>query len=250
MWIIAKDGFVSLVEHEADPDLMRARARRREHLAQTFDLPDAAIIDLGPDAPDYRWHADIPRLNVAQVMYDAVLDVDYTSHVKEEVAGDDNAMYTAMLACWTALHRLQDPPRPVPQRDLWEPIIFAKPDDEPTLWTGGKNKDDTCPACGAVSTFVRGAWETVHEDDCAWFHGPDPTDEPTLGDLGDIADKIGELADRMRTANDDTPDFTDADDMPLLEATEEVLAQCEDLSRADALYVLDAVRAAVEGWDR
>lgn len=33
-----------------------------------------------------------------------------------------------------------------------------------------------CPACHAVSTVVRGLWETVHEDDCEWFHGPDPMD--------------------------------------------------------------------------
>ena len=248
MWIIAKDGFVSLVEHDTDPNLMRVRARRREHLANTFELGDADIIDLGTDAPDYRWHADIPRLNVAQVMYEAVMDIDYTSHVKENVAGNDPVMYAAMLACWNALHRLQ--------KDNVTTGDFVRTEREIDYWVGDKDAawstPGACPACGGASTFVRGAWETVHEDDCAWFHGPDPTDEePTLGDLGELADKIGELADRMRAVNEDTPDLTDdSDDMPLLEATEEVLAQCEDLSRADALYVLDAVRATVEGWDR
>lgn len=107
MWIIARDGFVSLVEHDADHTMLRARARRREHLADTFDLNDADIIDLGPNAPDYRWHADVPKLNAAQVMYDAVMAIDYDSHVKENVAGTDHVMYSAMLGCWRELHRLQ-----------------------------------------------------------------------------------------------------------------------------------------------
>jgi len=118
MWVIAKHGFVSLVEHNTDPDLIRARARRREHLADTFDLNDIDIIDLGRDAPDYRWHADVPRVHVAQALYDAVLNLDYSSHVKEEVSGADNVMYSSMLGCWRELYKLQDPPGEV-DTDWW-----------------------------------------------------------------------------------------------------------------------------------
>ena len=127
MWIITRDGFVSLVEHNTDPQLVRIRARRREHLADTFDLSDADIIDLGPNAPDYRWHAEIPRVNVAQVMYESVMDLDYSSHVKEEVSGDDDQMYHAMLQCWTSLRRLQDPP--TPERDWWNDDRFDAYDE-------------------------------------------------------------------------------------------------------------------------
>lgn len=117
MWVITRDGFVSLVEHNTNPDLIRARARRREHLVDTFALDDDDVIDLGPNCPDYRWHAEIPRANVAQAMYDAVMDLDYASHVKEEVAGPDNVMYSAMLGCWRELHRLQEPIKRDP--DWW-----------------------------------------------------------------------------------------------------------------------------------
>jgi hypothetical protein len=48
---------------------------------------------------------------------DALQDLDYVSHVKEEVAGTDDAMYTAMLGCWTALYRLQRPDPPT--ADWW-----------------------------------------------------------------------------------------------------------------------------------
>ena len=100
MWTITTSGFVSLVEHDEDPDFIRARARRIEHLQDTFDLQDGDIIDLGPDCPDYRFHANIPRLNVAQKLHDAVMDLHVQSHVKEAVAGNDEAMYSAMMGCW------------------------------------------------------------------------------------------------------------------------------------------------------
>lgn len=118
MWIITANGFVSLVEHTTKPDHIRARARRIEHLQDTFDLQDGDIIDLGPDCPDYRFHADIPRDYVAHKLYEAVQDLTYTSHVKESVARDDDVFYGAMLGCWRELHRLQDPPGS-PDQDWW-----------------------------------------------------------------------------------------------------------------------------------
>jgi len=124
MWIIAKSGFVSLVQHNTDSNLIRARARRREHLVATFDLTDDEVIDLGPNAPDYRWHCDIPRDEAATVLMDAVMALDYTSHVKEEVSGPDNVMHRAMMSCWSALYRLQRPD-PVPHDDdWWTPSLF------------------------------------------------------------------------------------------------------------------------------
>src|SRR5262245_8699789 len=115
MWILSKGtGFISVVAHDTDPDSVRVRARKREHLAKAFPLAD--IIELA-DA-DYRWHANVPRLELIAVIVGEIDDMDYTSHVKEEVTGDDRQFYGAMLACWSALYRMQ-------QDDA--------PDDEP-LW--------------------------------------------------------------------------------------------------------------------
>ena len=116
MWIITDQGFVSIVAHDTKPDFVRARARRHEHLVDTFDLFDGDVIDLGPDAPDYRFHADVPRHKAAYAIADAVMDLHYTSHVKEHVARSDDVFYKAMLACWSALHRLQDTPTPASER--------------------------------------------------------------------------------------------------------------------------------------
>jgi len=104
MWIFTKEGgFLSVVAHDTDPKLRRVRARKREHLRAAF--PDAEIIEVTDG--DYRWHADVPWATVAWHVIRSLRDMDYTSHVKEAVAGDDDDFYEAMLACWSALWRVQ-----------------------------------------------------------------------------------------------------------------------------------------------
>jgi hypothetical protein len=125
MWIISKTGFVSLVEHDQDQTMLRARARRREHLVNTFTLADDQVIDLGVRAPDYRWHADVPRQQVADVMAKSVMDLDYHSHVKEAITGGsgpkgDPVFYRAMMSCWNALFALQRPPAAPREPDFWD----------------------------------------------------------------------------------------------------------------------------------
>lgn len=110
MWIITQNGFVSLVAHETDPNVVRARARRKEHLVDTFDISPDAVIDLAQTGRyyDYRWHADIDARVAAVAMFEAVRDIEYTSHVKENVSMGDPDMYTAMLRCWSALNEIQN----------------------------------------------------------------------------------------------------------------------------------------------
>lgn len=141
MWIITKTGFVSLVEHKDNPDQIRVRARRREHLVETFHLSDHEVIDLGVNCPDYRWHADLARDHVQMFISDAIADLDYSSHVKEEVTGDDKTFYAAMLRCWNALYTLQHDPkpehdwwnRPPAVNDSWRDDWYGRTETEPTL---------------------------------------------------------------------------------------------------------------------
>ena len=109
MWIISKSGFVSLVQHRDDPTKIRARARKRKHLVETFgsDITDTDIIDFGSDANDYRWHVDVPRAVVMKVLSLAVSAIDYESHAKEAMAGEDREFYRALLGCWRELYDLQ-----------------------------------------------------------------------------------------------------------------------------------------------
>ena len=102
MWVITKAGFVSAVQHNDNPDVMRVRARRAEHLA--FGLE---VIDFGSDASDYRYHCDVPRSEFAVWLLDRLSEVDYESHAKEAMAGDDSAFYGSLLGCWRELYRIQ-----------------------------------------------------------------------------------------------------------------------------------------------
>jgi hypothetical protein len=232
MWIISNLGFVSLVQHSENPDYIRARARRFEHLQETFDLFDGDVIDLGPDCPDYRFHANIPRLTVAHKVYDAITAISYHSHVKEEVARGDQVFYQALLGCWRELYALQDPPL------------------------------DTASSASRQHYIDTGRYLTEAdrtEQEIDWWAG----DTPTLGDLGEIAERVGDLADKMRAVGhgdrplaeqeigaDDLVDDDYEDYGNPAYVVGAVIAQCEDLTRAEALDVLTQARAAVESWDR
>jgi hypothetical protein len=202
MWIISRDGFVSLVQHKDDPNLIRARARRREHLTDTFGLDDEDIIDLGVGAPDYRWHADVPRVDVAEAMVDEVAELDYTSHVKESVSGKDQDMYRAMLKCWNALYELQRPMPKPSARDFWTTPPPASPQREHFDWDD--NADYPDPTDDAGDMDVAAALEI------ATYYGDDTEDDEVLEALQvlaqavrarqtdePIADQAASIAERM-----------------------------------------------------
>jgi hypothetical protein len=166
MWIITKGGFVSLVQHDSDPDFVRARARRFEHLANTFtSLEPDEIIDLGPNCPDYRWHANVSKDEAADVMFEAVMDLDYTSHVKESVTGGDAVFYGAMLGCWRELYALQDRPKPgmvMDQESLLDGTgRWGELDDTPTLGDLG----GIVGQIGELADKIRAAARPARPDD-------------------------------------------------------------------------------------
>lgn len=107
MWIITKRGFVSLVQHNEYDDYLRARARRREHLVDTFCLEAHEVIDYGPDVADYRWHANVPRYRVVEAMLDAMAEIDYDTDAKGNMAGGDDGMHQVLLKVWSDLLALQ-----------------------------------------------------------------------------------------------------------------------------------------------
>ena len=132
MWIVMKTGMISVVRHRENPNLMRVRARRREHLADTFPYHAKKIIDNEqfPQIYDYRWHLDVPLPHLIEVVGSAILNIDYDSHVKESVAGDDQQMYRAMIRTWTAFYALQEPDVTEPVSTLAEQLRAWDKDDE------------------------------------------------------------------------------------------------------------------------
>lgn len=119
MWVFTKDGFLSAVQHDDDRSRMRIRARKREHLDNAF--PDYEILDMreDDDQHDYRWHLDIARGEWVDYLMDAAMDIDYTSHVKEAIAKNDQEFYRVLLRVWSVMHELQEGKQPVDEL-VWD----------------------------------------------------------------------------------------------------------------------------------
>ena len=105
MWLMTKTGFLSIVQDRTDKTVFQVRARRVEDLETTF--PELASEIIEKPTADYRWRLKVPRRRVIAAVVQALEDIDYDSHVKEELSGQDDDRYKAYYDCWTALGRLQ-----------------------------------------------------------------------------------------------------------------------------------------------
>jgi hypothetical protein len=109
MWIIGKYGFISIVQHDKDPSLMQVRSRVKMDILAYF--PDARVVTM--TRSDYMYRADIPRIEVARVLHDEVMDYDVTSHVKDvaiEYSYPNDERRAAYYDTWYALSRMQPQP--------------------------------------------------------------------------------------------------------------------------------------------
>jgi hypothetical protein len=115
VWIYAKNiGFLSVVEHEGDTDDLLVRARSRAHLEQVHTHISFRGDIVEDEAADYRFRVRVRRSDFIELMVELIVDIDYTSHVKEEVSGYDNSLYAAMMRSWTAMLDYQE------GRDIWD----------------------------------------------------------------------------------------------------------------------------------
>lgn len=85
MWVFTNKGFVSVVQDHIDPDMLKIRARSREHLQAIKDahhvLKGKAIKESSDT--DYRYRMFVSRLTWAQVMSHMVKDINYTNFKDE-----------------------------------------------------------------------------------------------------------------------------------------------------------------------
>jgi hypothetical protein len=104
MWIITNKGFVSVVQDNADDSKLCVRARRIEDLAPF----DAEVVEHA--GSDYQYRCTVDRHTFAEWMRGNIMSLDYTTHAKENMAGDDRARYKAYLNVWEDLAALQPQP--------------------------------------------------------------------------------------------------------------------------------------------
>ena len=84
MWICHNQGFISIVESR-EPDVMMVRARKWEHLRDIFGPHER--IHVTPNN-DYRFRVFVPRTELAELLAQMVIDVDYTNF-KNSVVDDE-----------------------------------------------------------------------------------------------------------------------------------------------------------------
>jgi hypothetical protein len=101
MWIAHTEGWISIVSHRDDPEVLLVRARRDDHITHLW--PDAEIIILA-DA-DYRYRAAISREMVAEVIAEVLINMEYDdfkSHVS------DVELRTSFLSIWDFMRERLD----------------------------------------------------------------------------------------------------------------------------------------------
>ena len=104
MWIMLNNAFLSVVDKAPKPDQMVVRARVEGHIEAVF--PNAEVIR---DASgDYLFRAFIDREEVAEAMYQAVMNIDYPNF-KNSIK--DNRYHDACSRVWGVMSGLQ-PVRP------------------------------------------------------------------------------------------------------------------------------------------
>lgn len=107
MWIYTDTGFVSLVVNKNDHNLLQVRSRLAEDITSIF--PDAKVFII--NGADYRYRADVRRAEVAVIMAEKVMNMDYTSHFKDvalQRSKPAEGRSTAYYAVWGAMGKLQD----------------------------------------------------------------------------------------------------------------------------------------------
>lgn len=80
MWLMLDTGFVSVVQHKDDPEVLLVRARAAGDIESIFGSDVTVAVEPGAD---YLYRAEIGRTRVAEVLLKKVLALDYTSHAKD-----------------------------------------------------------------------------------------------------------------------------------------------------------------------
>jgi hypothetical protein len=110
MWLLLDTGFVSIVQHRDDPDLLLVRARVEDDITAVFG-PDIAVQER--HGADYLYGAVIPRTRVADVLASKVMALDYDSHVKDiaiQRSAPADGRSAAYYDTWSAMAQMQSIP--------------------------------------------------------------------------------------------------------------------------------------------
>jgi hypothetical protein len=106
MWVFLSDAMLSIVQKPGDAKAgtLTVRARIAGDIEKVF--PGATVTDGA--GTDYRFRATVPREQVAQAMFDQVMNLNY-SNFKSSVR--DRGRHDAYLQAWQAMFTFQEQQR-------------------------------------------------------------------------------------------------------------------------------------------
>ena len=105
MWIFSKDGFVSVVEHRDDKELLLIRGRIKDDIEDIANLAEVLtgekpeIVEM-PDA-DYRFRIFLSKHVFKEIMQVKIDDLDYPNF-KSSIRDHDR--HNAYLDIWSVMH--------------------------------------------------------------------------------------------------------------------------------------------------
>lgn len=120
MWLCLSDAFFSIVKPAGTkPGHLLVRARRPDDIERVFHVPKSRVTRTV--GRDYLFRAEIPNRNVADIIAEQVLSINY-GNFKDSV--NDHGLHDAYFGVWRCMSAIQNPPpyamRGAPERDLFD----------------------------------------------------------------------------------------------------------------------------------
>lgn len=114
MWVITETGFVSAVEDEDDPSILKVRARDKASLTSVLTmLRDGGhsvegISIVEGAGTDYRYRLYLPRELFGAFLLETVEAVDYPNFKNSITAARGRKWHDALMDIWVTLLKVDD----------------------------------------------------------------------------------------------------------------------------------------------
>jgi len=109
MWLFSKSGFVSVVAHREQKDMLLVRSRFKEDIAAVCERLAVAGVTVDPFEDlhaDYRYRVICPKEAFVKAVGGLVNEIDY-DNFKSAVHGN-RVRDRAYMGCWSAMHAAQE----------------------------------------------------------------------------------------------------------------------------------------------
>lgn len=101
MWIFTTHGFVSIVQHNGDPEMFQVKSRTPRPLEKFWPKSDIEVIKWA----DYRYRISINKGPVIEALGSILRGLEYTSFKSQ--CEDDEEYHWTLVQTWGLLNELQ-----------------------------------------------------------------------------------------------------------------------------------------------